>query len=393
MIVKVSSQFARLAAPFLVAMVPLLPFLLPSWGNSAHSPGWTASLETIQYFSRSIEATGNAPAVFHKKEGVGFPHPLFQEPMLYPILGITATKFGPLTSVFLFAYFIMFICFVGMRACLRPLAPRKWEAAIAALIVWLIFPSILFYDGRFAEAGAIALLFTGLAYWWLFARNPRDPYGKACAACSWLCFALMAGIYPEGARIYIALFGVVLGVSAVFPRNRHQVLMGAIGMGVGVLAVASPSIYTYLHFRVFRAPAGEARFDPNRFQIHSGFSGALHPEWEGLPPVKAEFQTTDPDHIPALKLQLPQSSLIKTNVVAFPWNRVRIERHLLELENAVVSGGRVTFALPAGSHLIEYAFVPSAEWVFLKKVSLAAFITGLFLLWFLSVRAALARIS
>lgn len=446
----------RILAPFLVALLPLLP-LINSLTHPARSfyPGWEQSANMVTYYASHIEKRAELPLVLHLAEGVGFPHPLFEEPLMMPLLGLMAAKVGTNGAIFIWSFLLLVVAFLGIRKCLRPFRLGEWDNALAAALVWFFFPLTQFYAGRFAEAGAVTLLFAGLAFWDIFAREPNNPYAKAAAAVSWLCFTLMAGIYPGGFAYSFGTISLVVLSSFWISKNWILAFMGVIGVLFGVLLALGPWLYTTVHFAVWdKAPVPHdvysfavillffaallfvqvrnvhtperegiivsallfavalgaltvtlsrlptmqemkevKRIDAEHYHFSNAYPSDPHPEWLNLPLVKAEFRSSDGTEFGRLRqvtLNLESPSLVQTNVVAFPWNQIRIEKHFLERDNTLAKKNRIYFALPKGVHRVEYILTTPTEWRVLKQLSTVGFAVGLFLLWFFSVRAILS---
>jgi hypothetical protein len=104
---------------------------------------------------------------------------------------------------------------------------------------------------------------------------------------------------------------------------------------------------------------------------------------DGDTPVPARFQPSKAPHlaeVDPLEIDLPRESLVGTDVMCFPWNKIYVDGAHMPSDpvgyttKVVPDVPTYAFRLGPGHHRLTYAFVPDRFYVFLRYVSLVAFL-------------------
>jgi hypothetical protein len=74
----------------------------------------------------------------------------------------------------------------------------------------------------------------------------------------------------------------------------------------------------------------------------------------------------------ALRLDEPADCWVKSDVVAFPWNRLVLDGRVLPPAQTRETPNYLAARVPAGRHSLGYAFDPPAMWRILRGVSFMA---------------------
>ncbi len=73
----------------------------------------------------------------------------------------------------------------------------------------------------------------------------------------------------------------------------------------------------------------------------------------------------------AVQFDEPADRWVRTDVVAFPWNRLVLDGRVLSPGETRDAPNRLAARVPAGRHTLAYAFDPPAVWRVLRVVSFA----------------------
>jgi hypothetical protein len=87
------------------------------------------------------------------------------------------------------------------------------------------------------------------------------------------------------------------------------------------------------------------------------------------------------------RVALAEDSWVRTNIIAFPWNRIEIDgRDVLDSDVRGDNKTGIALRVPAGNHILVFQFVPDAIWGVLRVISLLSLFGWLIIEIVLSVK-------
>jgi hypothetical protein len=111
---------------------------------------------------------------------------------------------------------------------------------------------------------------------------------------------------------------------------------------------------------------------PERFSgLHDFTSTRGLEEIPGPPELKVQFKPqpgTAFGMLEPVTLALDAPRSVVTNVIAFPWSKISVDRVPVERPDLKRSGNFLAFSAPAGRHTIAYVFAPDPTWVMLQRL-------------------------
>jgi hypothetical protein len=104
-------------------------------------------------------------------------------------------------------------------------------------------------------------------------------------------------------------------------------------------------------------------------------------EAESAVPVNFAFDSKDDFGVaPPVQVVLTEASWVRTNIMAFPWNRIDIDgRNTPDSDIRGDNKTGIVLRIPAGNHRLVFRFLPDMAWKILRVISLLSLFCWLFI--------------
>jgi len=194
--------------------------------------------------------------------------------------------------------------------------------------------------------------------------------------------------------LLVAVFatGAIVAARGGFARFRSETNVVA-GIGLTIALVGAGIKLTHAAAVLERPSAAQYTWTGDRAALvtagraDAGADYAAVKTWPPLPPSAPKLAQTVAFPIGergsafgiarGLRLNLPEQSWVITNLVAFPWSRVKVDGSDVTTERLAVDGWRVAVNVPSGEHELKWEWRPDPLWSWLHAVSRCALLVVL----------------